>query len=156
VRWRGRQESIFLDYVSRVSCISWFQKNLFCNSYRCYLLSYQMSQSANYFLCCPVSFQRNRFCRWNRRYLLSYQMSQSDMLFVRHFHSKNRTNKPLLGRLQLTHDEKSCSFLSYLSRGYDTEIILARTIWNGQDGMGASAIAKEMGIGRASVYRALG
>jgi len=31
-----------------------------------------------------------------------------------------------------------------------------RIIWDGQGEMGASAIAKERGIGRASVYRALG
>ena len=30
---------------------------------------------------------------------------------------------------------------------------LGRIIWDGQGGMGGSAIAKEMGIGRASVYR---
>jgi hypothetical protein len=33
---------------------------------------------------------------------------------------------------------------------------LAWNIWDGQGGMGGSAIAKEMEIGRASVYRAFG
>jgi hypothetical protein len=33
---------------------------------------------------------------------------------------------------------------------------LGRIIWDGQGGMGGSAIAKEMEIGRASVYRAFG
>jgi AcrR family transcriptional regulator len=28
-------------------------------------------------------------------------------------------------------------------------------VWDEKDGMGASAIAKELGIGRASIYRAL-